>query len=130
MFKEQTVIISGGAGDIGMAVADKFASLGADIALGDIKPVDQCQALLQRITNYGVRCHYTTVDISDASQTEQWIQTVTAELTAPSIIIANAAITRLAGFQETSTEQWVNDIGVNVNGAFFLTKYATQQLLE
>lgn len=130
MFTKQTIIISGGVGDIGFAAAEKFASLGADIALGDIRSEYECQELLHKITNYGVRCHYTTVDISDATQTRKWIQNVTEELSAPSIIIANAAITRLAGFQETSTDQWVHDININVNGAFFLTKYATQQLLE
>lgn len=130
MFRNQTVIISGGIGDIGFATAKKFAALGADIALGDIKTEAECNDAIAEIEGHGVRCLYTTVDIADPQQTEDWVKRVTETLSAPSLIIANAGVTRLAGFQDISAEQWIRDMNVNLNGAFFLTKSTTQQLVS
>lgn len=130
MFKNQTVIISGGLGGIGFATAQKFASLGADIAIGDIRPAESCMTYINEIKSYGVGCHYTQVDVTDPEQTELWIKEVSAVLSIPTLIIANAAVTRLAGFRDISASQWMQDINININGAFFMTKYTTEQLLD
>ena len=130
MFKGKTVIISGGAGDIGLAAALKFAELGANIAIGDIKPKEEVEDLLEKVVACGVNCHYKQIDIANAEVAYNWVEEVSSLLGIPTIIIANAAITRLSGFSDITAEQWVNDMNVNVNGAFFLTKYATDRLLK
>ncbi|MCI0921435.1 SDR family NAD(P)-dependent oxidoreductase [Sphingobacterium rhinopitheci] len=130
MFEGKTVIISGGVGGIGFATAQKFALLGANIALGDIKSKDEAKSAILSIEKLGVKCMYTALDISNAVQVKNWIDEVHSTLGLPTLIIVNAAITRLSSFQETSALQWEGDIGVNVNGAFYMSKYATELLKE
>ena len=45
-FLDQVVIISGGLGDIGIAIARAFAREGASIAVGDIKSPDAAEGML------------------------------------------------------------------------------------
>ena len=48
-FQDQIVVISGGVGDIGFAVAKEFAAQGASIALGDIREEGDVQALIKQL---------------------------------------------------------------------------------
>lgn len=130
MFEGKTVIISGGVGGIGLATAHKFALMGANIALGDIKSEKEAEGAITAIKNLGVQCMYTALDISKADQVENWINQVHHMLGLPTLIIVNAAITRLSSFQETSALQWETDLGVNVNGAFYMSKYSTELLKQ
>ena len=45
LFENETVIISGGMGDIGRAMALEFAKHGANIALCDMHPPTACQRI-------------------------------------------------------------------------------------
>ena len=130
MFEGKTVIISGGIGGIGLATAKKFALMGANIALGDIKSEDEAQSAVISIKELGVQCVCTALDISIAEDVENWVNKVHRTLGLPTLIIVNAAITRLSSFEETSASQWEGDIGVNVNGAFYMSKYATDLLIQ
>lgn len=128
MFKNKIVIISGGIGGIGLATAKKFASLGAHIALADIKKKEDVNSQINEFKSFGVKCLYTCLDVSKADDVKRWIEEVEQTLGIPTIIIVNAAITRLSSFDETSATQWDSDIAVNVNGAFYMSKYATELL--
>ncbi|MDD4573144.1 MAG: hypothetical protein PHR69_02895, partial [Sphaerochaeta sp.] len=52
-FSKKVCVITGGAGEIGIATALRLASEGADIALIDLKDMKDA---IQRITTTGVRC--------------------------------------------------------------------------
>lgn len=130
MFKDKIVIISGGIGGIGLATAKKFAELGAHIALADIKNREEVISQINEIKDFGAKCLYTSLDISKADDVKKWIDEVEQTLGIPTIIIVNAAITRLSSFDETCATQWECDMAVNVNGAFFMSKYSTELLKQ
>ena len=48
-FKNQTLIISGGLGDIGRAIALEFGLHGAAIALGDLHPTAEAKRFLEKL---------------------------------------------------------------------------------
>ncbi len=126
----QTALISGGLGDIGFATAAAMARLGADIALSDIRAVSEADRYVREIESYGVRCLYHQVDIGNPDLIKPWIDEVAAVLGIPQIIIANAAIVHLKGFHEISSAEWIKELNVNLNGAFFMTQHATHLLRE
>ena len=130
LFENRVVIISGGLGDIGRAVAMEFARHGASIALCGLQPVAAASAVLASIEKLHVSCSYSCVDVADANAVKEWIGQVEKELGVPTIIIANAATVTLARLHELKVEQWTRELEINLNGAFFVTQAATERLLH
>lgn len=129
LFEGRTAIISGGLGDIGLATAVAFAAQGAKIAIGDVKPQAFAEKIIKEV-DIKTRCQYTVVDVADAKAVQAWVDQTEKTLGAPDIIIANAAIVTSAGIHEISPEQWSKELSVNLNGAFYLSQYATSRLLQ
>lgn len=129
LFTKRTVLISGGLGDIGRAIAREFARLGANIALGDISPASRAEAFLDELGRFSVATQYTPVDVTDADAVRAWVQTVEDNLGVADLIIANAATVTPKRIHEISPEEWSAEIRVNLDGAFFLTQTATARLL-
>jgi NAD(P)-dependent dehydrogenase (short-subunit alcohol dehydrogenase family) len=130
IFKKSTVILSGGLGDIGRAIANEFAKLGANIAIGDIHPVRHGQEFLASIEEYQFKSIYHQVDVTSANEVQRWVDEVETELGIPDIIIANAATVTFGGIHEITPEQWSHELRVNLDGAFHLTKIASARLLH
>jgi glucose 1-dehydrogenase len=129
LFTESTVLISGGLGDIGRAIACQFARHGGAIALGDVRPPAQAEAFLGELHHYQVAAKYTQVDVAQAQAVQDWVLDVEKSLGPADIIIANAATVTLGGLHAITPEQWSRELRVNLDGAFYLTQSATARLL-
>ena len=128
-FKNETVIISGGLGDIGRAIALEFAKQGANIALGDIHQPALAREFLADLKEYNVQSGYWQVDVTDSDLVQRWVKEAENNLGTPGIIIANAATVTFGSIHEITSEQWSRELRVNLDGAFHLTKAATARLL-
>ena len=129
LFKNETVIISGGLGDIGRAMALEFAKNGANIALCDMHPPMYAKEFLAELKQYKVQSDYSQVDVADAEAVRNWVIKVENDVGIPGIIIANAATVTFASINEITPEQWSRELRVNLDGAFHLTQSATARLL-
>jgi NAD(P)-dependent dehydrogenase (short-subunit alcohol dehydrogenase family) len=118
----QVALISGGAGDIGLALADAFAAQGARVALGDVVSPARARA---RVGPH----HYTQVDVADPAAIASWLRRVERALGVPTLIVPNAAIVMPGGALETSTDVWRRTVDVNLSGAFFLAQAAARRLV-
>ncbi len=123
----QVALISGGAGDIGRAIARELAALGADIALGDI--VADAPAEVAAIRASGRRCCYDRVDVGDAAAGAAWVAQCERELGFATLVIPNAAVVSTAGVADITPTEWQRQLRVNLDGAFFLAQAAVQRLL-
>ena len=130
LFKNEIVIISGGLGDIGRAMALEFAKYGANIALCDMHSPADAKEFIEELKQYEVQSDYSQVDVVDAEAVKNWVQKVENDLGIPSIIIANAATVTFTSFNEISPAQWSRELRVNLDGAFHLTQSATARLLH
>ena len=130
LFENKTVLISGGLGDIGRAMAIEFAKHGANVALCGSRPASVATEFLDEMKQFNVSCTYSQVDVAEAATVKEWVNTVENNQGIANIIIANAAIVTLARIQEITPEQWSRELRVNLDGAFFLTQSATERLLH
>lgn len=129
IFQKQVVLISGGLGDIGRAITLAFASEGASVAIGDIRPAQEAEALLAEITSQGVQAHYRQVDVAQPEEVAGWIGAVENALGTPQIVISNAATVTIAGIETVSDQQWANEIDINLNGSFYLSRTAASRMI-
>ncbi len=116
------VAISGGCGDIGMAVARLFAQAGCRVALADLAapPADGDRSY-----------YYGKVDISDPDAVEAWYGDVTRHFgEAPCYIIPNAAIVTFRRHLEITPAQWKRELDINLNGAFYFAEAGARRLVE
>jgi NAD(P)-dependent dehydrogenase (short-subunit alcohol dehydrogenase family) len=126
----QCAIVSGGAGDIGAAIARELACRGAAIAIGDSKTPDEAQPRVESIRALGRPCHYTQLDVSDSASVVEWIERVEAELGLPDITIATAAVCTFKNISTISFEEWDREFEVNLDGYFYLARTVANRLVE
>lgn len=122
LFEGKTLLISGGLGDIGRAAVDAFLREGAKVAVGDVLPPDAAKLPA------GV--HYTQVDVADAAAVGAWVSEAEKDLGTASLVIANAATVTIADLYTITPEQWVKELRVNLDGAFYLTREVTARMRE
>lgn len=130
LFEEKTVLISGGLGDIGSAIAIAFAKEGANVAIGDVQPAAMAVPLLDELNSLSVRSHYTQVDVSDAAAVDAWVTAATEALGTVHIAVANAATVTIAGLYKITPEQWSKELRINLDGAFYVSRAVTGRLVE
>ena len=125
----QTALITGGVGDIGLAMAVAMASAGADVILWDVVPPREAQVRLAGVKSLGSALVYQQVDVSDRDAVEQAV--ASAEFTNPlSIVCVNAGIVASAPFLEITEDQWLRHLNVNLTGSFNTAQITARHMVE
>lgn len=121
-----TVVITGGAGGLGLALAEAFGRTGAQVALLDIdRTVHDRASELQEagISTLGVEC-----DITDPDQCLAAMTTVRDRFGPVDVLVNNAGLTHRSAFVETDIEVYRRVMDVNYFGALHCTKEALDDL--
>ena len=115
--QDRVAIITGAAGDIGMAMAERFAAAGARVAL-----VDRIVSTLK--DSFAVEC-----DVSDEEQVRAAVAQIATQHGAIHILVNNAAAdTPKSRVADLALEDWQKHFAVNVTGAFLMAKHAIPHL--
>lgn len=129
-FKEKTAVITGGYSGIGRAVAEKLASLGADIALVGIGSEDDKNSALEAVKALGVKVNAYDCDVSNFAQGESVISEIIAEYGKIDILVNNAGITRdklMLNMPESDFDAVIN---VNLKGVYNMTKHVYKPFMR
>ncbi|MBB1647463.1 2-deoxy-D-gluconate 3-dehydrogenase [Sphingobacterium siyangense] len=129
-YKNKVVLISGGLGDIGRAMAEAFLTQQAIVCISDRFEPQVARARWPLLDDAGARLFYDQVDVADARQVDAWVQRIRQELGAISICIANAACVTIKDFSTLSNEEWKNEMAVNLDGSFFLANACAKSFVE
>ncbi len=123
-FKNKTVIVTGGAGGIGLATAIRFASEGAKIVLADInlELLHKAEGELNAAGSDGV--WISQCDVSNEQQVETTINGAIEHLGSVDVIVNNAGLMIFKKIEEQTAQDWQRILNVDLIGAFFFTKYA------
>ncbi|WP_293945877.1 MULTISPECIES: SDR family NAD(P)-dependent oxidoreductase [unclassified Sphingobacterium] len=119
-YKNKVVLISGGLGDIGRAIAEAFLTAEAIVCIADRFVPALAKERWPLLDESQANLFYDQVDVSDADQVEAWVDRIQRELGTIAICIANAACVTIQNFRELSNAAWKNEMAVNLDGAFFL----------
>ncbi len=128
---KHVAIVSGGAGDIGRAIAVEFAHRGADIAIGDLFDCgERIETLKSAVEALGRNIRFDVVDVTHAAAVEKWLQVVEKTLGLSDWIIPNAAIAARATLEELGADVWKQCCDVTLNGAYYLAATGANALLR
>jgi 3-oxoacyl-[acyl-carrier protein] reductase len=136
--KDKTIVITGAGRGIGRALAVRFATQGAHIALLDMNATDLAAAT-QQCTALGVRAKAYTVDVSREADIASALDAVVSDFGSLDVIINNAGIVKDALLIKVkdgevvgkmSLEQWRAVIDVNLTGVFLCAREAAERMIK
>jgi NAD(P)-dependent dehydrogenase (short-subunit alcohol dehydrogenase family) len=119
------VVVTGGAGDIGVAIGMELLRRGARVTLIDRKTELEAERSLARIGD-AAPVAYRQADVRDRRQLEEVLQSVDQL----DVAIGNAGIVESAPFLEITDEQWQAHLDVNLTGCFNLGQAAGRLMVE
>lgn len=125
-FSEKTVLITGAGGGIGRAVALRFASEGARVAVNDIKP-EMVQAVVDEITSAGGAALAVPADVSDAAAVDAMFRKTESEFGHVDVLYNNAALIDTTRHFLDADEAWWDRIQkVNLKSVFLCSQRAAK----
>ncbi len=131
MLTGKTAIITGGSRGIGAAIAEKFASLGANIAVlyaGSRQAAEEvCGRCAQ---SYGVKALPYQCDVADFQATKETVAQIRADFGTVHILVNNAGITRDGLVAMMKAEDFDAVLDTNLKGAFHMIRHCAGLFLR
>ena len=116
----KNVFVTGSTRGIGLAIAHKFASLGANVVLNGRSAISE--ELLAQFADYGVKVVGISGDVSDNADAKRMVDEAVAALGSVDILINNAGITKDGMALRMSEEDFDAVLKINLTGTFNMTQ--------
>ena len=131
MSNDKVVLITGGIGDIGTAIAKQLDKRYGKVVALDIPPPDKIAPWLEQFKLDGFQnILYRQMDVTNFDQCHQVISGLAEELGHIDVLINNAGITRDAVFHRMTKQQWDEVLRVNLDGMFNVTRHVVEYMRE
>ncbi|HEL1639285.1 TPA: 3-oxoacyl-[acyl-carrier-protein] reductase [Streptococcus suis] len=116
----KNVFVTGSSRGIGLAIAHKFASLGANVVLNGRGQLEQ--DLLDSFSDYGVKVVAISGDISSSADAKRMVAEAVEALGSVDILVNNAGITKDGMALRMTEEDFESVLSVNLTGTFNMTQ--------
>lgn len=126
-FKGKTVIVTGAASGIGLGVAQRFSSEGANVVMCDVdeRRLTGAAGALPHERTLALRC-----DVSDARAVDGLVAAAVERFGALHVMVNNAGVAPEGSATEVSLDDWNKTIGVDLSGVFHGCRSALPELLK
>jgi 3-oxoacyl-[acyl-carrier protein] reductase len=122
--KDRVALITGAAGGIGLAIAQRFAAAGAQLALTDIKEESAAQAA-SALSSQGHRAIGLGGDVSKAADAQGLVRRVLDEYGRIDILVNNAGVMgRVAPLWELEERDWHHVLDIDLTSVFLMSRAA------
>jgi rhamnulose-1-phosphate aldolase/alcohol dehydrogenase len=118
-------LVTGGAGGIGRATAERLLAEGACVTLADLVPEALAAAASELASRHGAdRVREVVCDVTSESSVVAAVGHCVREFGGLDVLVASAGIASSAPFEETSLESWNKAIAVLATGYFLFAREA------
>ena len=126
--EQKNVFITGSSRGIGLAIAHKFASLGANVVLNSRGEISE--ELLAEFKPYGVKVLAISGDVSDFADAKRMVDQAIEELGSVDVLVNNAGITQDTLLLKMTEVDFEKVLKVNLTGAFNMTQAVLKQMIK
>ncbi|MGI4886782.1 MAG: SDR family NAD(P)-dependent oxidoreductase [Janthinobacterium lividum] len=123
-FQDKVVIITGGAGGIGLATAKRLASEGARIVLADLNQANLDAAAPEVQAAGAPEVLSSLCNVADEAQVVATVQATLAKFGRLDAVVNNAGLMQFKALEELTGDDWLRVLNVDLLGAFYFTKQA------
>lgn len=129
MVKGKVVVVTGGSGGIGSAIAERYGWGGAKVALLDLD-VDAVMARASEFSSSGIEAVGIACDVTDPAACESAIAKVSDRFSRIDVLVNCAGLTQIGSFSETDLSVYRRVMDVNFFGSLNSTKAALPWLKQ
>ncbi|CQR56411.1 elongation factor P 5-aminopentanone reductase [Paenibacillus riograndensis] len=119
---EMTVLITGGSGGIGGAIAERFASVGMNIVIHYMNSHEAANDVARRCMALGAKVMTVAADMKDRSQLVRMAERLAASGMQPDILVNNAGKAHYGMLADVTEEEWDEIMAVNLKGTFLCSQ--------
>ena len=123
-------LVTGGSRGIGRAIALKFASEGADVAITFFSRKEEADAVVAEICAMGRRAVCYQSDASDFNAAGETVAAADAFLGGLDILVNNAGVTRDSLLIRMDEQQWDTVINANLKSVFNYCRHAGGRMIH
>lgn len=127
---KRVVIVTGGAGGIGLATARRFAASRCNVVIADIDRAKAEAAAAGLKAGEGESAVGLACDVSQEEQVIATVRETIARFGRLDVVVNNAGLMIFKPLVETTAVDWTRILGVDLMGAFFFTKQAFLHMTE
>jgi 3-oxoacyl-[acyl-carrier protein] reductase len=127
--EKKVALITGSARGLGKAIAERYASLGADIVINYSKDKASADKTLSNILAMGVRCISVQADTRNVSDLKHLFEEAKKSFGKIDIVVANAGIELVeTPVTEFTEEQFDLVFSINAKGSYFTIQQAARHV--
>jgi NAD(P)-dependent dehydrogenase (short-subunit alcohol dehydrogenase family) len=129
MTETRTAIVTGGGSGIGLAISERLAADGINVAVTD-RDGAAAEAAAAKIVASGGTAIGVTMDVTDRPQIDAAVAQVRERLGRPTILVNNAGLDGFSPFLKITPEVWARVIEVNLTGTFNCCQAVLPDMVE
>ncbi|HKS13167.1 MAG TPA: SDR family NAD(P)-dependent oxidoreductase [Pseudomonas sp.] len=128
-FTRKVVIVTGAAGGIGTAIAQRFASEGATVVVSDVN-IDAAQNVVEAIRKENGNAVAIAANIADGNECRALVENVFSQMKRIDVLVNNAGINRRGDLLALSEDDWHSSFAVNIDSMFHLCRAVLPIMIE
>ncbi|RQW13197.1 SDR family NAD(P)-dependent oxidoreductase [Paenibacillus rhizophilus] len=119
---ETTVLVTGGSGGIGGAIAERFASARMKVVIHYMNSHEAANEVARRCMNAGSQVMTVAADLRDRSQLQRMAERLEASGMQPDILVNNAGKSHYGMLADLTEEDWDDVMNINLKGTFLCSQ--------
>lgn len=124
----KNVLITGAAQGMGAAVAEEYASHGANVCVADVN-LEGCKAVAARINAAGGKAIAVQLDVTKRDQIKAAVQGTVDAFGSLNVMLNNAGINKPLMFLDITEDNWQKIMDVNALGVLLGMQEAAKQMI-
>ena len=120
-FKDQGVLVTGGASGIGEKVVAAFGREGAVVAVGD-RDEKGAERVAEAVRKAGGRAHAFALDVTDPKGVASFVARGAERLGRLDVLVNSAGVREISSVLDLPLEEWNRVMGVNITGTFLCSQ--------
>jgi NAD(P)-dependent dehydrogenase (short-subunit alcohol dehydrogenase family)/rhamnose utilization protein RhaD (predicted bifunctional aldolase and dehydrogenase) len=120
-------IVTGGAQGFGAGIAEALFRLQVNVVVADLNE-EEGNKFVSGLHTSGQhnKAVFVRTDVADPESVKNMVETTVREFGGMDIMVSNAGVLKAGGLDEIEPEQFSKTTGINYNGYFYCTKYASE----
>ena len=127
-FDNQHIVITGGTRGIGKALAKAFLQQGGNVLVIYSSNEQAVEKMSQELAEFSDKLSFAKFDISNAEAVEKFFSCF--PFSKLDVLVNNAGIRRDQIVGMMSFEDWKRVIDINLNGSFYMSKFAVLEMMK
>jgi NAD(P)-dependent dehydrogenase (short-subunit alcohol dehydrogenase family) len=126
----KAALVTGSGRNIGRAIALEFAARGANLIVNARSNAEEAEAVAEEVRGLGPKALVVVGDASRQETIDEIARQAGAEFGGLDIYVSNAALRPFQSFHDTTIEDWLRILDIQLNASFRLAKAFVPGMIE